>query len=570
MPRRPFPLSPAPWLRRYRTSDLGSDLLAGLTVAVMLVPQGMAYALLAGMPPVSGLIAATLPLIAYALVGSSRALAVGPVAIVSLLTFEAVHRLAEPGSADYLALAATLALLVGVIQLGLGLLRGGVLINFLSHAVVGGFTSAAAIVIGLSQMRHLVGVPLAGGHPWTTLLDLGRRLGEVHPTTLLLGVVAVALLLASRRLARRFPGPLLVVVLGTAAVALFGLDGVGVRTVGAVPGGLPAFAWPAPSLADAWALLPTALTIAFVGFMESIAVARSLAAKERERVDADRELAGLGLANLVAGVLAAFPVTGGFSRSAVNAQAGARSGLASIVTALLVLLTLLVLTPAFHDLPQAILGAIVVVAVSGLVDLREARHLWTLRRSDGIAWGVTFAGTLLVGVEPGLLTGIAVSLVWFVVRSAFPHVARVGWLAEEGVWRNLDRYPQAWAPPGIAVLRFDAALYFANVGFLRDVVERTLAERPDLEGLVLDLGGAHDIDAVGVETLHELLVDCERRGVRAAVAGLKGPVHDVLARAHWSDERRAQVAWLAPEHALRAWGAAPGTGVDAARPAAVR
>jgi SulP family sulfate permease len=274
----------------------------------------------------------------------------------------------------------------------------------------------------------------------------------------------------------------------------------------------------------------------------------------RARVDPDRELAGLGLANLVAGVLAAFPVTGGFSRSAVNAQAGARSGLASVVTALLVLLTLLLLTPAFHDLPQAILGAIVVVAVSGLVDLREARHLWTLRRSDGAVWALTFAGTLLIGVEPGLLLGIGVSLATFVVKSAFPHVAHVGWLAEEGVWRNLRRYPQAWAPPGIAVLRFDAALYFANVGFLRDTVDRTLADAPELTGLVLDLGGAHDIDGVGVETLHQLLVDLDQRGLRVAVAGLKGPVRDVLERAHWTAERRAQVAWLAPEHALRSWG----------------
>jgi sulfate permease, SulP family len=569
VPSRPFPLSPAPWLRRYRRADLGPDLLAGVTVAVMLVPQGMAYALLAGMPPVSGLIAATLPLIAYALVGSSRALAVGPVAIVSLLTFEAVHRLAEPGSADYLTLAATLALLVGVIQLGLGLLRGGILVNFLSHAVVSGFTSAAAIVIGLSQLRHLVGVPLAGGHPLGTLLDLARRLPEVHLATLALGVAAIALLLLSRRVAKRFPGPLLVVALGTLAVTLFGLDGAGVRTIGVVPGGLPAFAWPTPSLADAWALLPTALTIAFVGFMESIAVARSLAAKEGEQVDADRELTGLGLANLVAGVLAAFPVTGGFSRSAVNAQAGARSGLASVVTALLVLLTLLLLTPAFHDLPQAILGAIVVVAVSGLVDLGEARHLWALRRSDGAVWALTFAGTLLIGVEPGLLVGIGVSLATFVVRSAFPHVASVGWLAEEGVWRNLKRYPDAWAPPGVAVLRFDAALYFANVGFLRDTVERTLAQEPGLTGLVLDLGGAHDIDGVGVETLHQLLVDLEQRRLQVAVAGLKGPVRDVLARAHWSDERRAQVAWLAPEHVLRAWGlpvAAESQGTDPAAP----
>lgn len=555
-PRRPFPLSPAPWLRHYRRADLAPDLLAGLTVAVMLVPQGMAYALLAGMPPVAGLIASTLPIVAYALVGSSRALAVGPVAIVSLLTLDAVRRLAEPGSAEYLSLAATLALLVGVLQLGLGLLRAGVVVNFLSHAVVSGFTAAAAITIAISQLRSLVGVPLDGSHPLRTVVDAVARIGEVHAPTLIVGALAIALLLAGKRLARRVPGPLLVVVLGTAAVALLGLDGAGVAIVGAVPGGLPGFVWPAPGIPDVVALLPTALTIAFVGFMESIAVARALAAKDRERVDADRELVGLGFANLIAGVLAAFPVTGGFSRSAVNAQAGARSGLASIVTALLVLATLAFLTPLFHDLPRAALGAIVVVAVIGLVDFREARHLWTLRPADGATWAITFAATLAIGIEPGILIGVATSLGLFVVRSAFPHVARLGWNAEEALWRNVRRYPEVALVPGVELLRFDAALYFANAGFLRDTVERTLAERPDTERLVLDLSGAHDMDAVGVETLLALLVDLERRGVDTAAVGLKGPVRDVLDRAHWTPERRAQVAWPSIEHVLDAWGIA--------------
>lgn len=554
MTRRPFPLAPAPWLRRYRRADLAPDLLAGLTVAVMLVPQGMAYALLAGMPPVAGLVASTLPIVAYALVGSSRALAVGPVAIVSLLTFEAVHRLATPGSTEYLTLAATLALLVGVLQLALGLLRAGVVVNFLSHAVVAGFTSAAAITIGLSQLRHLVGVPLDAAHPLGTVVDAVRRVGEVHPATLAIALASIALLLAAKRVAKRFPAPLLVVVLGTVAVAALGLDGAGVRVVGVVPGGLPGFAWPAPTLADVLALLPTALTIAFVGFMESIAVARALAAKERDAIDADRELAGLGLANLVAGVVAAFPVTGGFSRSAVNAQAGARSGLASVVTALLVLVTLAFLTPAFHDLPQAVLGAIVVVAVAGLVDFREPRHLWAVRRADAATWAVTFVATLVVGIEPGILAGVALSLGLFVVRSAFPHVARLGWNDAERLWRNVRRYPDVATVAGVELLRFDAALYFANAAFLRDVVERLLAERPDTRRLVLDLGGAHDIDAVGVATLLQLLVDLEQRGVEVAAAGLKGPVRDVLDRAHWRPERRAQVAWPSIDHVLAAWG----------------
>lgn len=517
----------------------------------MLVPQGMAYALLAGMPPVSGLMAATLPLIAYALFGSSRALAVGPVAIVALMTYTAIGRLATPGSSDYIALAAALALLVGGIQLLLGVLRGGVLVNFLSHAVVAGFTSAAALVIAISQLRHLSGVALQGESPLPLLIDALRRAREWDPLTLLLGMAAIALLLLAKRWRPRFPAAFVVVVLGVALVALLGYP---VSTVGMVPAGLPRFAWPSVSSTQLLGLLPAALTIAVIGFTESIAVARALAAREGEHVDPDRELVGLGLANLSAAVISAFPVTGGFSRSAVNAQAGARSPLAGVVSALLMLATLMWWTPLFRDLPHALLGAIVVVAVSGLVDLRTPRKLWRVRHSDALVWGLTFVSTLLIGVETGLLLGALAAIGYFVVKSAFPHVARVGWLSEERVWRNLRRYPQAQRPPGISVLRFDAPLYFANVGFLRDTVAQTIADDPDLQGIVLDLSNAYDLDASGLETLHQLLIHAEARGLRIAVAGLKGPVRDIIARSDWSPDRLAQVAHFAPEHALRVWG----------------
>ena len=545
-----FPLTPAPWLRRYRRSDLPSDLIAGLTVAVMLVPQGMAYALLAGMPPVAGLYASTVPLVAYALVGSSRALAVGPVAIMSLLTLAGVGALAEPGSAEFIALAGMLALMVGVMQLALGLLRGGVIVAFLSHAVVSGFTSAAAIVIGLSQLKHLVGVPLESGHPLGALIELARRASEVHPATLALGLGAIALLVLGKRLAPRFPTPLLMVSVATALVAVFGLGDVGVRTVGVVPAGLPLPRLPDAPLSALWSLLPTALTIAFVGFMESIAVARSLAAKDRERIDADRELSGLGLANLAAGVLSAFPVTGGFSRSAVNHQAGARSPLASVVTALLVALTLLALTPLFVNLPQAALAGLVMVAVTGLIDLREPGHLWRVRRSDALTLLITFAATLLIGVEPGLLAGIAFSLAVFVWRSAFPHIAVMGRLDEQGVWRNVARYPEVRLSRQLVVLRPDASLYFANATYLRDVVERALAERPDAMGLVLDLSAVNDVDAVGLDSLERLMAELDQRGLEVHLAGMKGPVRDVAARAGWTERHAARAYHLGLDQAV--------------------
>ena len=545
-----FPLSPAPWLRRYDRRDLGTDLGAGLTVAVMLVPQGMAYALLAGMPAVAGLYASTVPLVAYAVVGSSRALAVGPVAIMSLLTLAGVSALAEPASPEFIALAGLLALMVGVLQLALGLLRGGVIVAFLSHAVVSGFTSAAAIVIGLSQLRHLIGVPLEADRPIMLVAEALARLGEAHLPTLALGLGAMALLLVGKRLHRRFPAPLVVVVLATLLVSLLGLAEQGVRTVGPVPPGLPLPRLPEAPLAAILDLLPIALTIAFVGFMESVAVARALAAKDGERIDADRELAGLGLANLAAGLLAAFPVTGGFSRSAVNHQAGARSGLASVVSALLVALTLLALTPLFRDLPQAALAALVIVAVAGLIDTTEPRHLWRVRRSDAASLAVTFLATLLIGVEPGILIGVAFSLAVFVWRSAFPHVAVMGRLDEQGVWRNVERYPDVRLSQQLVVLRPDASLYFANATYLRDVVERALAERAEAAGLVLDLSAVNDVDAVGLGALEVLMAELDQRGLEVHLAGMKGPVRDVAAKAGWAERYAGRAFHLSIDRAV--------------------
>ena len=545
-----FPLSPAPWLRRYDRRDLGTDLGAGLTVAVMLVPQGMAYALLAGMPAVAGLYASTVPLVAYAVVGSSRALAVGPVAIMSLLTLAGVSALAEPASPEFIALAGLLALMVGVLQLALGLLRGGVIVAFLSHAVVSGFTSAAAIVIGLSQLRHLIGVPLEADRPIMLVAEALARLGEAHLPTLALGLGAMALLLVGKRLHRRFPAPLVVVVLATLFVSLLGLAEQGVRTVGPVPPGLPLPRLPDAPMAAILDLLPIALTIAFVGFMESVAVARALAAKDGERIDADRELAGLGLANLAAGLLAAFPVTGGFSRSAVNHQAGARSGLASVVSALLVALTLLALTPLFRDLPQAALAALVIVAVAGLIDTTEPRHLWRVRRSDAASLAVTFLATLLIGVEPGILIGVAFSLAVFVWRSAFPHVAVMGRLDEQGVWRNVERYPDVRLSQQLVVLRPDASLYFANATYLRDVVERALAERAEAAGLVLDLSAVNDVDAVGLGALEVLMAELDQRGLEVHLAGMKGPVRDVAAKAGWAERYAGRAFHLSIDRAV--------------------
>jgi sulfate permease, SulP family len=548
----------AAWLRSYRKEDLPGDLSAGLTVAIMIIPQGMAYAVLAGLPPVVGLYAATIPLLVYALFGTSRQLAVGPVAIVSLLTLSGVSALAEPGSAEFVTLAALLALLSGVFQLLLGLFRAGFVVNFLSHAVISGFTSAAAIVIGLSQLKQLLGVRLAGDlGVFGLLLEAGRRAGDANPYTVAIGLASIALLAAGRRFAPRLPVALLVVALATVATYVLRLDRRGVAIVGEVPGGLPALALPGLSGGAISALLLTALTISFVGFMESFAVARSIATRERYRIDANQELKGLGLANVAAGLFSGYPVTGGFSRSAVNYQAGARTGLASLVTAGLVTVALLAFTSLFHFLPSAVLAAIVMVAVYGLIDVREALHLFRVRAADGWTLVVTFAATLGIGIEQGILIGVGFSLLVFVWRSAYPHVAWLGYLARERVFRNVARYPEVETFPGTLILRVDASLYFANMAFLESTVRGALVERPDVSTLILDFSAVNDMDAVALDALELLVREMESQGVRVFFAAVKGPVRDLTARAGWPGKFEGRMGHYSIESALRAAGVWP-------------
>ena len=553
------------WLGSYDKGDLSSDLMAGLIVAVMLVPQGMAYALLAGLPPVTGLYASTLPLFVYALFGSSRQLAVGPVAIVSLLTLSGVSLLAEPGSADFITLAALLALMVGVIQLGLGLLRAGFITNFLSHAVISGFTSAAALIIGLSQLKHLLGVKLGRSeNVFMTLWEAGRHIDETHLITLTIGGMSIVTLLLFKRYARRFPAPLLVVVLSALAVYLFGLHERGVIIVGEVPGGLPGLALPAFGLESLRALLPIALTISFVSFMESFAVAKSIASKEKYKVDANNELVGLGLANIVGSLFRAYPVTGGFSRTAVNYGAGAKTPLASIITALLIVVTLLFLTPLFYYLPNAVLAAIVMVAVFGLVDIKEPIHLFKLKPIDGWTLLVTFAGTLLLGVETGILLGVGFSLVVFVWRSAYPHTAELGYLSEDGVFRNISRYPEAQTFEGVFIARVDASLYFANMAYLETRLNDAVTDRLNLEHIILDFSAVNDIDAVALETLETRMKELAGQGITVHIAGMKGPVRDVVTRADWYETFGDDIAHFSVLDALGAVGVFPARGLGQA------
>lgn len=549
------------WLRAYRRADLPGDLTAGVTVAVMLVPQATAYAMLAGLPPEVGLYASTVPLAVYALFGSSRQLAVGPVAMVSLLVATGCRSLAEAGSERYIALAALLALVVGALQLAMGLLRLGVLMNFVSHAVVSGFTSAASIIIGLSQAKHLLGVDVDGGESFPRLLRaLAAAIPETHGVTLLVGAMCMAALVILGKAAPRIPAAIVVCAASILASALLGLDGRSVRMVGHVPQGLPPLSLPETEWAAMVDLLPTALTIALVGFMESIAVVKFIAARERQKVEPSQELIGLGLANLSAAVSGGYPVTGGLSRTAVNYRAGARTGLAGLVSAALVLAAVVFLTPMFRHLPKVALAAIIVVAVAGLFDAREPLRLLRVRPRDGYVLVLTFAATLGLGIEPGLLLGVGLSLAQFIWRSAHPHMAELG-LVEGGIFRNIDRYPKARTFEHCLILRVDASLYFANMAFVDTRVREAIAARPGLKWVVLDLSAVNDIDAVGLHMLEDLLADGAVLGVRVLLAGMKGPVRDVVSRVQWDPRFEPDLSHPSVAHALAAAGLLDSPGV---------
>ena len=537
-------------LRGYDRSAFGPDVAAGATVGVMLIPQGMAYALIAGLPPVYGLYAALVPLVIYALLGTSRQLAVGPVAMVALLVASGVAPLAEGDAERYLALALTLALMVGLIQLGMGLLRAGFLVNLLSHPVLAGFTSAAAIIIGMSQLGGLTGLSIPKGAVHQMLSSALSQTELVHLPTLATGLVAIGAGFALRRWVPRLPGPMLVVAIGTALSWFLGFGMLGVSTVGEVPSGLPRLTLPwltgggvALQPGEMRLLVPIALAIALVGFMESIAVAKVYASRNRYDLDADQELKALGLANIAGAFAQAFPVTGGFSRTAVNAQSGARSQLSSLVSVVVIIVTLLFLTPLFYHLPKAILAAIIVVAVAGLVDVAGARELWRVDRRDFALMLATFVVTLVFGIEEGILAGAALSVAVVLHQIAQPHIAVLGRIPDTNQYRSVDRNPEAILEPGVSILRMDASLFYGNAEAFREAGRACFAEtetadedpgRGDPSGpapervLILDAYPINRADSTGLHVLHELAEEIRSQGGHLRVAGAKGPLRDKL------------------------------------------
>jgi sulfate permease, SulP family len=497
----------------------------------MLIPQGMAYANLAGMPPVTGLYAAIVGIVAYALLGTSGSLAVGPVAITSLLTLSGLKAIAAPEDPSYPAIAALLALAVGAILLLAGVLRLGFLVNFLSHPVISGFTSAAAITIGLSQVKDLLGVDIGRPEGVVATLDaLIDQISAVNSWTVVIGSVAIAMLIAGKKMAPRAPIALAVLALATLTAWLASLADRGVAILGDIPTGFPSPQVPEMSGSLLGDLAPVALTIAVVAYAEGVSVAKAIARRTRERVDANQELVATGAANAASGLFGGFPIAGGFSRTAVNHQAGARTPLASLITASMLAVAVLWLTPALYYLPKAVLAAVVVVAVAGLVDVGDAIETFRTRRSDFAALAVTFLATLLVGVEPGLAIGLVFSLLLFVYRSANPHTTELGRVEGTHEYRNVDRWPTHHADRTV-LLRVDGPLFFANTKALEDRIASMVADRPSVDTVVLDASGIGDLDASGAHLLAELDRDLTASGVTLHLATVRGPVRDVMHRA---------------------------------------
>ncbi len=553
------------WGQRYDRTALSNDMIAAVIVTIMLIPQSLAYALLAGLPPEAGIYASIAPIILYAIFGTSRALAVGPVAVVSLLTASAIGQVAEAGTAGYAVAALTLAGLSGAFLVLLGVFRLGFLANFLSHPVIAGFITASGILIATSQLKHILGVS-AHGHTLPEMLgSIFAHLDQINWITVVIGISATAFLFWVRGnlkpLLKRLgtgpvltdllakAGPVAAVVTTTLAVWLFGLQNAGVKIVGDVPQSLPPFTLPGLSPELVGSLLVPAILISVIGFVESISVAQTLAAKKRQRIDPDQELIGLGAANLGAAFTGGFPVTGGFSRSVVNFDAGAETPAAGIYTAIGLAIAALALTPLVYFLPNATLAATIIVAVLSLVDFSILSKTWGYARADFIAVAATILLTLGMGVEIGVASGVIISILLHLYKTSRPHVAEVGRVPESEHFRNVNRH-NVETDATILSLRVDESLYFVNARFLEDLVQSRVTTGCEIKHVVLMCSAVNDVDFSALESLEAINLRLTDMGVGFHLSEVKGPVMDRLKKSHLMHDLNGKVflsqydAWM--------------------------
>jgi len=546
----------AEWMGSYDARTFTDDLVAAVIVTIMLVPQSLAYALLAGVPAEVGLYASILPLVLYTVFGSSRTLAVGPVAVASLMTASSIGSLGLETQAEYLEAAILLAMLSGLFLLLLGIFHFGFLANFLSHPVVSGFITASGIIIALSQVRHILGIKAGGDNLPDLLGSLAQNIGNLNASTLAVGLFALGFLFASRLWLKSLLGtlgtpdflagiitkaaPVMAVIVTIIWAALAGLEGRGVDLVGEIPGGLPGLVMPSFNMTLVQELTVPAILISIIGYVESISVGKTLAAKRRQKIDQNQEPIGLGTANIASALSGAFPVTGGFSRSVVNFDAGARTPAASFMTAIGITIATLTLTEYLALLPKATLAATIIVAVLGLVDFSILRSTWGYSRSDFIAVAATISVTLLAGVEIGVSVGVLASLVLHLYKTSKPHIAEVGEIKGTKHFRNVKRH-KVETTPSVLSLRVDESLYFANASYLEDEIFRNLSERSEIRHIILMCTAVNEIDISALEVLESINEILKEQKIGFHLSEVKGPVMDHLEHTHFLRGLNGQV-----------------------------
>ena len=522
------------WLPNYTTSRFRGDFIAGITVGIILIPQGIAYALIAGLPPIYGLYAALVPQVMYAIFGSSRQVAIGPVAMDSLIVAAGVSTLALVGSDSYIAIAILLALVVGAIQLLMGVFRLGFIVNFLSRPVISGFTSAAALIIGFNQFRNLFGVDFVRSNQIQEVaVDIWKNISSYNFNTTIIGLSAVIIILVLRKINKKIPNALIVVILGILSVKYMGDIFKDVAIIQDVPSGLPSFSVPEIDIDQIKELMPIALTLVLVGFLETISIGKSLESKQDEyRIRPNQELIALGIANMVGSLFKAYPSTSSFSRSAINQESGGTTGVSALVSVGMVIVTLLFLTPVFYYLPKAVLAAIIIVAVFGLVNVKEAIHLWKSSNLDFWLLLTTFVATLFLGIEYGIFAGVGMSIIILIFRTSKPYIAVLGAVPDSDFYKNCDRFNDVIIEDDILVIRFDAQLFFANSSYFRDNLDELAKKKGEaLKLIVIDAESINRVDSTGTDVLMDRVSYYQKKGITFYFAGVKGPVRDSLFRA---------------------------------------
>ena len=520
------------WLPRYNKTLFGKDLVAGITVGIILIPQGMAYAMIAGLPPVYGLYASLFPILIYAFLGTSRQIAVGPVAMDSLLVAAGLGTLAISGVQNYILMALFLSFMVGAFQLIFGFLRMGFLVNFMSRPVISGFTSAAAVIIIFSQLKHLLGADIINSNKFHELvINAFRHLSETNIYDFSIGIIGILIIASFKKWFDRFPAILLVVVLSTLVVYFFNLEAFDVQVVGEVPAGLPSFNVHSFSMEKVRDIWPIALTLAFVGYLEAISIGRAFEEKDNiETIDPNQELIALGASNMVGSFFQSYSVTASFSRSAINYESGAKSTVASVISVVMVALTLLFLTPLFYNLPKAALASIIMVSVFGLIDISYPKKLWYQSRDEFMVLLLTFLITLGVGIVEGILIGVLLSLLLMVYRTSKPHFAVLGSIKGSDYYKNISRFgDEAEVRPDLLIVRFDSQLYFGNSGYFKSELFKFInVKGRSLKAVILNAEAINYIDASASAVLINVIEEIHNRNIEFYIAGATGPIRDII------------------------------------------